>query len=141
MAVQMVTAQLRYECIMHSFLIDECLIIEFFRDVRPCLNVSFGTRWIWCGEPIPCPPRSPDLSSLDYSLWEHLKSLVQVTALDSDEDLVARISEAAARVRKIPDILERVCQSLHRRCQACIATAGRNLNSYFKHYTSQQRFQ
>ncbi|GFV97668.1 hypothetical protein TNCV_2041751 [Trichonephila clavipes] len=29
-AAQMVTAQLRYECMPRSFLIDECWIIEFF---------------------------------------------------------------------------------------------------------------
>ncbi|GFU07598.1 hypothetical protein TNCV_2225681 [Trichonephila clavipes] len=30
-AVQKVTAKLRYECITHSFLINECRITEFFR--------------------------------------------------------------------------------------------------------------
>ncbi|GFV77647.1 hypothetical protein TNCV_616671 [Trichonephila clavipes] len=38
------------------------------------------------------------------------------------EDLVTRISEADALVSEIPGIFERVRQSLHRHCQACIAT-------------------
>ncbi|GFY23618.1 uncharacterized protein TNCV_1039171 [Trichonephila clavipes] len=39
-------------------------------------------------------------------LWEHLKILVYVTPLDSDEDLVARIPEAEALLREIPGIFE-----------------------------------
>ncbi|GBM99322.1 hypothetical protein AVEN_264626-1 [Araneus ventricosus] len=78
------------------------------------------------GEPVPWPPRSPYLSSLDYFLWGDLKSLVYATLVDSDEDIVDRISAAAARVREIPGIFESVRRSLHRRCQACISVGGRN---------------
>lgn len=99
---------------------------HFSIDVRNYLNATFGARWIGRGGPVPWPPRSPDLSSLDYFLWGHLKHLVYETPVDSDEDLVARISVAAACVREIPGIFERVRQSLHRRCQACIHTGGRN---------------
>ncbi|CAL1283080.1 unnamed protein product, partial [Larinioides sclopetarius] len=56
----------------------------------------------------------------------HLKHLVYETPVDSVEDLVARLSVAAAGVREIPGIFERVRQSLHRRCQECIDTGGRN---------------
>ncbi|GFT45166.1 hypothetical protein TNCV_4497001 [Trichonephila clavipes] len=52
--------------------------------------------------------------------------------LDSDEDLVARISEAVtARVCEIPGKFVRVRQSLY------FAT----LDTYCKHYTYQQQFQ
>ncbi|GFX45712.1 uncharacterized protein TNCV_1422961 [Trichonephila clavipes] len=77
------------------------------------------------------PTQSPDSSNLDYFLWGNLKNLVYATSIDSDEDLVDRISEGAARMREIPDIFERVHQSLHRRCQACIATRGRNFEQLF----------
>ncbi|XP_054713709.1 uncharacterized protein LOC129223166 [Uloborus diversus] len=69
---------------------------HFSIDVRNYLNATFGARWIGCGGPVPWPPRSPDFSSLDYFLWGHLKSLVYETPVDSDDDLVARISAAAA---------------------------------------------
>ncbi|GBM09277.1 hypothetical protein AVEN_116629-1 [Araneus ventricosus] len=71
----------------------------------------------------------PDLPIYRVSitfLWGHLKSLVYAPPVDSDEDLFARISVAAARVRELPGIFESVRQSLHRRCQACIAVGGRN---------------
>ncbi|GFU38724.1 uncharacterized protein TNCV_970551 [Trichonephila clavipes] len=115
-----------YECIMRSFLIDECRISEFLSYVCTYPNATFGAQWIGCGGPVTWPPRSPDLSSLDYFLWGHLKNLIYATPLDSDEDLVARISKATARECKILGIFECVRQLLHRRCQACIATGGRN---------------
>lgn len=65
---------------------------HFTTDVRNYLNATLGTRWIERGVPDPWPPRSPDLSSLKYILWGHLKILVYVTAVASDEDIVARIS-------------------------------------------------
>ncbi|GBM27685.1 hypothetical protein AVEN_95348-1 [Araneus ventricosus] len=98
----------------------------FSTDVRNYLNATFEARWIRRDGPVPLPPRSPDLSRLDYFLWGHLKSLVYATPVDSDEDLVARISVAAASMREIPGIFESERQALHRRCQACITVGGRN---------------
>ncbi|GFX70365.1 hypothetical protein TNCV_968371 [Trichonephila clavipes] len=45
-----------------------------------------------------------------------------------DEDLFAQTSKAAARVREIPGIFERVCQSIHQPYQVCIATGGGNFD-------------
>ncbi|GBM14755.1 hypothetical protein AVEN_72022-1 [Araneus ventricosus] len=98
---------------------------HFSTDMRNYQNATFEARWIGRGGPVPWPPRSPDLLNLDYFLWGYLESIVYETPVDSDEDLVARISVAAASVRKIPGIYECVRQSLHRRCQACITFDGR----------------
>ncbi|GBL94128.1 hypothetical protein AVEN_185079-1 [Araneus ventricosus] len=89
---------------------------HFSNDVRNYLNATFEALWIGRGGSVPWPSLSPDLSSLDYFLWGHLKSLVYATPVDSNEDLVARISIANARAREIPDIFESERQSLHRRC-------------------------
>ena len=59
--------------------------------------------------------RSPDLTSLDVFLWEHLKSLVYETPVISSEDLVARIVAAAAESRETPDIFANVRRSMMRR--------------------------
>ncbi|GFX23247.1 uncharacterized protein TNCV_4560291 [Trichonephila clavipes] len=109
-------------------LFDERRVTEFFSDERTYLSVTFWTRGIGPGGPVPWPPHSPDLSSLGYFLWGHLKNLVYETPLDSDEDGVVRISEVAARVREIPGIPQRARQSLHRRC---IAIGGRNFVQLF----------
>ena len=37
--------------------------------VTDVLNERFPDTWIGKGGPIPWPPRSPDLSPLDFSLW------------------------------------------------------------------------
>ncbi|GFX18365.1 uncharacterized protein TNCV_4306661 [Trichonephila clavipes] len=66
---------------------------RIFSDLRTYLNVIFDTRWIGRGGPVPWPPRSLNLSIVDYSLWEYLKNLAHATALDTDENIVARISE------------------------------------------------
>ncbi|GFT63537.1 sushi, von Willebrand factor type A, EGF and pentraxin domain-containing protein 1 [Trichonephila clavipes] len=93
--------ELRNECIKPNFLVN-----ELFSYVRTYLNARFRTQWVGHGEPVPCPPQSFNLSNLDYFLWGHLKNLIHETPLGSDEDLVALISEAAARVRKIPGIFK-----------------------------------
>ena len=63
-------------------------------------------------------------------LWGHPKNLVYETLLDSDEDLVARISEIFARALEMPGIFERVRHSLNRRCQPFIVTGGRNFKQF-----------
>ncbi|GFW37031.1 uncharacterized protein TNCV_5019291 [Trichonephila clavipes] len=68
----------------------------------------FGCQWIRHGGPVPWSPGSSYLTCFDYVLWGYLKNLVYVTPLDSDENRIARISEAAAHVREIPDIFQRV---------------------------------
>jgi hypothetical protein len=40
------------------------------------LNDTFLNQWIGCGSTINWPPRSPDLTPLDFCLWGWLKSEV-----------------------------------------------------------------
>jgi hypothetical protein len=47
------------------------------------------------------------------------------TLQDSEEDLIARIVEAAANIRQKPGIFEHTRQSLLHRCQLCIEVGGR----------------
>ena len=42
------------------------------------------------------PPRLPDLTLMDVFLWNHIKILIYTSSVDSEKDLVTRISEAAA---------------------------------------------
>lgn len=44
--------------------------------VRQYLNDKFGNKWIGRGGPIQWPPRSPDLTPLDFYLWGEIKRLV-----------------------------------------------------------------
>ncbi|GBN59340.1 hypothetical protein AVEN_272161-1 [Araneus ventricosus] len=60
----------------------------------------------------------------------HFKSLVYESSIDSDEDLVARISVAAGAVREMLGVFEKVRRSLSRRCNACITAGGRSFELF-----------
>jgi len=42
------------------------------------------------------PPRSPYLTPMDFFLWGHNEALIYTSAVDSEEDLIVRVVEAAA---------------------------------------------
>ena len=58
--------------------------------VREFLNESFPNRWLGRGL-VAWPPRSPDLTPLDYFLRGHMKTLVYETKIDSRDALRRRI--------------------------------------------------
>jgi hypothetical protein len=103
---------------------------HFSREVRDHLNDTFGDRWIGRGGPVAWPPRSPDLTSLDFFLWGHMKSLVYETPIPSREDLVARIVAAGAAIQDTPNIFENVRQSIIRRYNTCILVGGRTFEQF-----------
>jgi len=72
------------------------------------------------------PSRSPDLTPLDYFLWGYIKALINTSPVDSEDDLIARIVEAAATWH-----FERTRQSLLRRCRLCIEVGDRTFENLF----------
>lgn len=98
---------------------------HFSNIVREYLNVVFRNRWIGRGGPIPWPPRSPDLTPIDFCLWGHMKQLVYATPVTDPMDLVARIVEAAATIQE-SDIFEKVRESSLKRYRLCNEVRGRH---------------
>ncbi|GFX38244.1 uncharacterized protein TNCV_3838401 [Trichonephila clavipes] len=49
---------------------------HFCGPVRDWLDIAFPGRWIGRQGPVLWPPRSPDLTPLDFFLWGHLEELV-----------------------------------------------------------------
>jgi hypothetical protein len=45
------------------------------------------------------PLRAPDLTPMDFFQWGHIKALIYTLTVDSEEDLIARIIEAAITIR------------------------------------------
>jgi hypothetical protein len=77
--------------------------------------------WIWCGRTITWPPRSPDLTSLDFSVWGYVKDKVFVPLLPANlEELGARITEAAATV--YADMIRRIWNEIAYRWDICPVT-------------------
>lgn len=71
---------------------------HYGREVGHYLDGTFPSRWIGRGGPIARPPRSPDLSCLDFFLRKQLKSVIYATPPESEEDLFARLSAVAGKV-------------------------------------------
>lgn len=96
---------------------------------REYLNQNYNNRWIGRGGPQAWPPRSPDLNSLDYFLWGHLKTLVYSTPIHTEEQLRNRIIVSCETIRNSPGIFQRVRESMRKRAEACIFAGG----SHFDH--------
>ena len=91
---------------------------HFVLDVREYLNNVFPNRWIGRGGPVQWPPHSSDLTPMDFFIWGEMKYLVYETPIDTPEELVAHVAEAAAIIRET--------QSFERRYQLCINVNGRH---------------
>ena len=86
--------------------------------VREYLTNVFPNRWIGRDGPVQWPPHSPDLTAMDFFIWGEMKCLVYETPIDTHEELVARVAEAAAIIRET--------QLFARRYQLCINVNGRH---------------
>lgn len=95
--------------------------------VRAYLNTTFPNRWIGRLGPIRWPPRSPDLTPLDFFLWGYVKERVFRTTVDNLHELRNRIIENCL----LPDdeMLERVRESFIHRIFMCLSQRG----AHFEH--------
>lgn len=94
--------------------------------VQEFLNQTFEQRWIGRGGPTRWPPRSPDLTPIDFFLWGTMKQLVYSTPVQNEMDLVARIVEAAERIRENNPVFEAIRRSMINRFRLCNRVEGRN---------------
>jgi hypothetical protein len=96
------------------------------------VNLTFEQRrWIlkcyWKTENVDYPPRSHDLTPLDFSLCGALKNAVHTSTPRTLQDLRRDTETARATVQLAT--IQNVCQSGARRCQQCIAADG----GHFEH--------
>ncbi|KAJ8949886.1 hypothetical protein NQ318_010520 [Aromia moschata] len=79
--------------------------------LRNWLNSEFNEHWIGRDGPVLWPPRSPDLTILDFYLWGRLKQIIYREPLENDEEqLKTRIQNAvkSLSIEEIRNILVRV---------------------------------
>ena len=50
-------------------------------------NDTFPERWVGRDGPIPWPPRSPDITPLDFFVWGYVKGIVYQTKVRDVSDL------------------------------------------------------
>ncbi|KYQ59324.1 hypothetical protein ALC60_01634, partial [Trachymyrmex zeteki] len=97
---------------------------HYARLVREYLNKTFPGRWIGRRGPIEWPPRSPDLSPLDFFLWGHLKSKIYATQPTSLEGLRQRIINESHQI--IPQMLQNVRQRFEQNLYYCMEVDGQH---------------
>lgn len=90
--------------------------------VRDFLTEQYP-RWIGRTGPIPWPPRSPDLTPLDFFVWGFLKQEVYRTEVASLQDLSSRLDEAIVKLRDELSLRATVV-SVRKRARACIRCGG-----------------
>ncbi|GFW86513.1 transposable element Tc3 transposase [Trichonephila clavipes] len=73
------------------------------------LKYTFGERLISRFGPVTWPPRSCDLTPLDYFLWVYVKSLVYADKLQTLDQLEDNIRRVNADIR--PQMLEKVIEN------------------------------
>lgn len=91
-------------------------------NVRNWLNHRFPLHWIGRRGTIEWPPRSPDLTALDFFLWGHLKSVVYKTQPTSLDDLRERIINECRRIP--PETFRKVQQEFENRLYYCMERGG-----------------
>jgi hypothetical protein len=108
----------------HMYLQHDGSPIHYTRKVTQHLNNTYPNRWIGRGSLIHWPPRSPDLTPLDFCLWGWLKGEVYSTKVDTRADLVARINSACVRIKGRRHELRRATLSNLQRVHKCIEVGG-----------------
>jgi len=96
---------------------------HFSVQVRTFLNENFP-GWIGRRGIVDWPPRSPDLTPCDFDLWGILKDRVFSGRQRFIEILKAVITEELDVISDDKAFLERICQTVRKRCLACINENG-----------------
>lgn len=96
--------------------------------VRDWLHTNFPQRWIGRAGPIAWPPRSPDLTPLDFFLWGYMKDFVYSVQINTRERLLERIEEAALKVREKMSELN-VADVVRKRLQLCLVENGNHIEN------------
>lgn len=91
--------------------------------VHQQLTLMFEDRWIGPQGPWNWPPRSPDLTPLDFYLWGRIKEQVYSTPVLTREELLNRVHDAFTNIT--PDELRRsVSRGVHDRVIKCLNQNG-----------------
>lgn len=93
------------------------------RNVTNYLNNRFPNRWIGIGSRThEWPPRSPDLTPLDFYFWGYIKQKVYAKEPTTAENMKERIREACTNINA--DVLQKVRDDFRRRLDICIQVNG-----------------
>lgn len=101
--------------------------------VREYLNSQHGERWIGRGGPVPWPPRSPDLTPMDFFLWGEIKRRIFVEEAQSLADLRSKIESAFEEVKNDTVILNKLKDNVQKRARLCLERNGLHFEQLLKY--------
>ena len=84
---------------------------HYHRDVRACLDENLPNRWIERTDSIEFPPRSPDLTPLDFFLWGYVKDKVYSTKPATINELRSSIEIKCTQIQHEMIMIRNVCKS------------------------------
>ena len=96
--------------------------------VRRFLDAAFRNRLIGRDGPTSWPPRSPDITPLDFFLWGYFKDKVCSTPVPDITNLKARIRDAFATITE--DMLGNTWREIDYRLDVLCATKGAHVEVY-----------
>jgi len=96
---------------------------------RQYLNYKFPNRWIGRGGAQNWLPWSPDLNPLDYHVWGYMKAMVYAHKVNTREELLQRIFNAAKSIKNAA-VLRKVTSSLVTRGRKCIQADGEQFEPF-----------
>ncbi|XP_057657376.1 uncharacterized protein LOC130894512 [Diorhabda carinulata] len=96
--------------------------------VREFLNQNFPD-WIGRRGQVEWPPRSPDLTPLDFAVWGILKDRVFKNALPDVETMKNIITNEVDTLNADKPTLARICKAVKKRCLKCTEQEG----GHFEH--------
>lgn len=96
---------------------------HFAVSVRNYVNENYAP-WIGRGGTISWPPRSPDLTPLDFFLWGTIKQKVYVEVPNTREQLIDKILQVANELREDKEMIRRSTQNISIRAMACLQHSG-----------------
>lgn len=96
---------------------------HFATNVRHYLDRKFDNKWIGRGGPVAWPPRSPDLTPMDFFLWGYVKSVVYKNQPTTVDNMKQKIRDAFQTIT--PNMLSNVRKSFEKRVTFCIQENGR----------------
>lgn len=100
-------------------------------DTMALLRSKFGSRVISRRADKEWPPRSCDLSPLDYFLWGYVKDKVYAMKPKSIQELKARIITVIGEIQ--PDLCEKVLENYIKRIETCRDSNGGHLANIIFH--------
>ena len=98
------------------------------RQTSELLNAYFGNNWIGNNGPVRWPPRSPDLTPLDFFLWGHLKDKLYKNTNNSINELCQNFIDCINSISNIH--IHNATSSVLKRCNLCLTNNGRQFEKF-----------